>query len=311
MEKNKQKITIVGAGNVGSQTAFYAAIQNLADIILIDVVEGLPQGKALDIQQSLPLTNSTSTVLGTNNYQDTKNSNIVIITAGIARKPGMSREDLYSINANILKSVIENILLYSKNPILIIVTNPLDAMVKLAYDLSRLPKQRVIGMAGTLDTSRFKHFLAAELNCPPQQIDTIVLGTHGDAMVPIISHTHIAGKPLSQLLNPEKIEDVVKRTQHGGAEIVNYLKTGSAFFAPALAIVELLNAIINDAKKILPCSVLLQGEYNIHDIFMGVPVQLGKNGIEKIIELQLTPEEKTQLQQAAEHIRSIIPKIIK
>ncbi len=308
MNKNKSKITIVGAGNVGSQTAFYTALQNLGDIILIDIVESLPQGKALDIQQSLTLTNSTATVFGTNKYEDTANSDIIIITAGIARKPGMSREELYNINAGIIQFVVKNILLFSPNPIIIIITNPLDAMVKLVYELSHLPKHRVLGMAGTLDTARFKHFIAAQLNCPPQQIETFVLGTHGDAMVPIISHTTIKSQPITELLTQEKINDLVKRTQHGGAEIVNYLKTGSAFFAPAIAIVELLNAIINDTKETLPCSVLLQGEYNINNLFMGVPVQLGKEGVEKIIELELSAAEKIQLQQAAEHIRSITAK---
>ena len=307
MNQNKSKITIIGAGNVGSQTAFYAALQNLGNIILIDVVEGLPQGKALDIQQSLSLTSSTSTVIGTNNYADTTNSDIIIITAGIARKPGMSREELYHINAGIILSVLQNILSFSQNPIIIVVTNPLDAMVKLVYELSNLPKHRILGMAGTLDTARFKHFIAQELNCHPQQINTIVLGTHGDAMVPLLSHTTFNNQPLSQLLHQEKINEIVKRTQQGGAEIVNYLKTGSAFFAPALAIVELLNAILNNTKKILPCSVLLQGEYNVNDIFMGVPVQLGKEGVEKIIEIELSVEEKKQLQHAAEHIKSITP----
>ncbi len=307
MKKNNPTITIVGAGNVGSQTAFYAALQNLGNIILIDVVEGLPQGKALDIQQSLSLTNSTSTILGTNKYEDTKDSNIIIITAGIARKPGMSREELYTINAGIIQTVLQNILSFSQNPIIIVVTNPLDAMVKLVYDISRLPKHRILGMAGTLDTARFKHFIAQELNCPAQQINTLVLGTHGDAMVPILSHTTFNNQPISQLLHPEKINEIVKRTQHGGAEIVNYLKTGSAFFAPALAIVELLHAIINDTKATLSCSVLLQGEYNVQDIFMGVPVQLGKEGIENIVQIELSPEEKIQLQHAAEHIKSITP----
>ncbi len=307
MTKNKPKITIVGAGNVGSQTAFYTALQNLADIILIDVVEGLPQGKALDIQQSLSLTDSSAKVLGTNNYHDTKNSDIVVITAGIARKPGMSREELYTINAGIIQTVMQNILSFTPNPFIIVVTNPLDAIVKLVYDLSHLPKHHIIGMAGTLDTARFKHFIAAELHCPPQQIDTIVLGTHGDVMVPILSHTKINNRSITQLLDPEKITEIVKRTQHGGAEIVNYLKTGSAFFAPALAIVELLTAIINDTKKILPCSVFLQGEYNVQGIFMGVPVQVGKNGVEKIIEVELSAEEKLQLQNAAVHIHNITP----
>jgi len=301
------KLTIVGAGNVGSQAAFYAALKNLTEeIVLVDVVEGLPQGKALDLLEAMPIAGSNVQIKGSNNYEDSKDSDIVVITAGIARKPGMTREDLIGINTKIMTSVVTEVTKYSPDCILIVVTNPLDAMVQLAYQLSGFPKQRVLGMAGVLDTARFRTFLAQELKADVNQIEAMVLGSHGDLMVPVLSNCKVNGTAITELLPAQKIKEIVQRVKDGGAEIVSLLKTGSAFFAPGLAIAQMIEAIIKDQKKVLPCSVLLQGEYGVNDLFIGVPVRLGKAGAEEIVELDLNAVEKSDLHKSVEHVRELI-----
>lgn len=303
------KITIVGAGNVGSQAAFYAALKNLGDIILVDIVEGLAQGKALDILEAMPLAGSNVNITGSDDYNPSKDSDIVVVTAGIARKPGMSREDLIEINAKIIKAIIPEVVKYSPNCILIIVTNPLDAMVQLAYKLSGFPKNKVVGMAGVLDTARFRTFIAQELKVSVNDVEAMVLGGHGDLMVPLVNYCKVKEKPITQLLPKEKIDSIVQRVRGGGAEIVNLLKTGSAFFAPGLAIIEMVESILKDQKKILPCAALLEGEYSIDGIFAGVPVKLGTNGVEEIIELKLTEDENTAFKKSVEHVRELVKKI--
>lgn len=303
------KITIIGAGNVGTQAAFYAALKNLADLVLIDVIEGIPQGKALDIQQSLPIAGSNVNIIGSNNYTPSKDSDMVIITAGVPRKPGMTREDLIAINTKIMTSVISEVVKYSPNTILIIVSNPLDAMVHLAYNLSKFPKERILGMAGVLDSARFRTFIAQELNANVNDVKAMVLGGHGDSMVPIVNHCTVNGKPISLLLPLEKVEAIVQRVKNGGVEIVNYLKTGSAFFAPGLAVIEMAEAILKDQHKILPCSVLLEGEYGVNGLFIGVPVQLGRKGIEKIVELPLTEAEKKAFEKSVRETKELVEKL--
>ncbi|MEA3272273.1 MAG: malate dehydrogenase [Patescibacteria group bacterium] len=303
------KITIIGAGNVGSQTAFCAALKNLGGIVLIDTVDGLAEGKALDILESMPLAGEDVKIKGGMDYELTKNSDVVIVTAGVARKPGMSRDDLININADIMRSIIPEVVKRSPNTILIIVSNPLDAMVHLAHKLSGFPKNRVIGMAGVLDTARFKTFLAEETGANVKDIEALVLGGHGDLMVPVIGSCVIKNTPINQILSKEKIESIVERVRNGGAEIVGLLKTGSAFFAPGASIVEMTESILNDLKKTLPCAVLLEGEYEVNGIFVGVPVKLGKNGVEDIVEINLTEEEKQALQKSVEHIKILVKKI--
>jgi len=303
------KITIVGAGNVGSQAAFYAALKGLGEIILIDIVEGLPQGKALDILQSMPVAKLDVKITGSNDYADTKDSDIVVITAGIARKPGMSRDDLIETNAKIMKSIIAEVVKNSPDSILIIVSNPLDAMVWLAYKLSNFPKERVLGMAGVLDSSRFRTFLAQELNVSVNDVEAMVLGGHGDLMVPLVDHCKVQGKRLLEVLPKEKVDAIVKRVQNGGAEIVSLLKTGSAFFAPGLSVVEMMEAILDDSKKVLPCTVLLEGEYGVDGVFVGVPVKLGRKGICEIVEINLNNKEKIAFNKSVEHIKNLIQKV--
>lgn len=303
------KITIVGAGNVGSQAAFCAALKNLGEIVLIDLIDGLAEGKALDILESMPLDGNDTKIKGETDYSLTKNSDIVVITAGVARKPGMSRDDLININANIMRSIIPEVVKNSPNAILMIVSNPLDAMVHLAHKLSGFPKNRVIGMAGILDTARFKTFLAEETGASVKDIEALVLGGHGDLMVPVIGSCSVQNTPINQTLSKEKIENIVTRVRNGGAEIVGLLKTGSAFFAPGMSIVEMIESILKDLKKVLPCSVLLEGEYGVNGIFAGVPVKLGKNGVEEIVEIELTEEEKQALQKSVEHVRVLVEKI--
>lgn len=302
----RPKITIVGAGNVGSQAAFYSALKNLGEIVLIDIVEGLAKGKALDISESLPVAGTDTKIIGGEDYSLTQGSDIVVITAGIARKPGMSRDDLVNTNASIMRSIIPEVARHSPNCILIIVSNPLDIMVDLAYKLSGFPKNRVLGMAGVLDTARFKAFLRDETGASANEIEAVVLGGHGDLMVPVIGSCKINGKPLGEALSKEKLDEIVKRVQNGGAEIVGLLKTGSAFFAPGLSIVEMSESILNDLEKVLPCSVLLEGEYGMDGVFAGVPARLGKNGVEKIIEIPLSPEEKKLFKKSVEHIRKMV-----
>jgi len=298
------KITVVGAGNVGATAAQRVAEKELArTVVMVDVAEGIPQGKALDQWQSAPIEGFDSRVIGTNGYEETKDSDIVIITAGIARKPGMSRDDLLNTNAGIVKSVAEQVAKSSPNAILIIVSNPLDVMCYVAMKASGFPRERVIGMAGVLDTARYRAFLASELDCSVRDIQAMVLGGHGDTMVPLISYTSVSGIPITQLMDKAKLDAIVDRTRNGGAEIVKHLKTGSAYYAPSAGAVQMAEAIVNDQRRILPCAAWLQGEYGMKDLFLGVPCKLGKRGLEQVIEVQLTPDEKAALQKSADAVR--------
>ncbi len=294
------KITVIGAGHVGATAAYRIAEQQLAKkVVLLDIVEGIPQGKALDMYESGPIGLFDTKVQGTNNYSDTADSDIVLITAGLARKPGMSREDLLMKNATIVKEVTDQVMAHSSNPFIIMVSNPLDIMTHVGYVRSKLPKEKVIGMAGVLDSARFRSFIAEELNVSMQDINAFVLGGHGDSMVPVVKYTSVAGIPLTELMAQEKIDQLVERTRKGGAEIVNYLKNGSAYYAPAASAVEMIDTIVNDRKRILPCSVLLEGQYNINNIFIGAPVKLGKEGVEQILEINLDEPELEALQKSA------------
>ncbi len=302
----RKKITVVGAGMVGGTTAHRLADKELADVVLIDVIEGLPQGKGLDLAESAPIEGYDSRILGTQDYKDTANSDIVVITAGFPRKPGMSRDDLLRANYDIVKQTTEQVVKYSPNCILIVITNPLDAMAQTAYRVSGFSKNRVIGMAGVLDSARMRTFIAWELDVSVENVTAFVLGGHGDTMVPLPRYSTVAGIPLPDLLPKEKIDAIVKRTRDGGAEIVNLLKTGSAFYAPSAAIVEMVEAILKDKKKILPCAAYLEGEYGINGLFVGVPAKLGARGIEKIIEIQLTPEESAGLKKSAAAVKELV-----
>jgi malate dehydrogenase len=294
------KITVIGAGNVGATAALRIAEKQLAkEVVLIDIVEGIPQGKALDMYESGAVALFDTTVLGSNDYKDSADSDIVLITAGLARKPGMSREDLLKINATIIRDVTTEVMKYSANPIIIMVSNPLDVMTFVAWKASGLPKERVIGMAGVLDTARYKNFIAEALDVSMQDISAMVLGGHGDSMVPIVNYTNVAGIPLTELLPQDKIDALVERTRNGGIEIVNYLKTGSAFYAPAASAVEMIEGITKDRKRIIPCTTLLEGQYGIESVFCGVPVKLGKNGVEQILEINLTASELEALRKSA------------
>jgi malate dehydrogenase len=298
-----KKITIIGAGNVGAHAAVSAATLELGNIILLDTNADLAKGKALDITQSMALFHNDTIVKGTGDYEDTKGSDIVIITAGVSRKPGMSRDDLLEINANILVSIVKQIINYSPDCILIVVTNPINTMVQLAYETSGFSKNRVIGMAGILDGGRFKHYIAEELNVGASEVTTMVLGDHGALMVPLEDHCQVSGQPIAELMPRKRIEAIVEKVQHGGSEIVNLLKTGSAYFAPGLAVIQMAKAIIRDEHKMLPCAVYLEGEYGVNGAFVGVPVVLGSNGIERIIEIQLSDKEKKAFNISVEHIK--------
>lgn len=299
----RKKITVVGAGQVGSTVAQLTAYKNLGNVVLIDILEGVPQGKALDLQESGCLQVFDSIVTGTNDYRDTANSDIVVITAGLPRKPGQSREDLLAINANIVKSVTEEIMKYSTNPIIIVVSNPLDAMVYMAKQVSQLHKHRIMGMAGVLDSARLRTFVSLELDCSLVDVDAMVLGGHGDSMVPLPRYTCVSGVPITELMTQQQIDRVVERTRKGGAEIVGLLKKGSAFLAPGASVVKMIEAILQDKKRILPCTAYLEGEYGWKDIFFGVPVMMGINGIEKIIDLKLTDTERAALNVSAEDVK--------
>jgi malate dehydrogenase len=304
------KITVIGAGNVGATTAKLLVDKKLCnELILIDVLEGIPQGKALDMFESAPVEFSDVQVKGTNNYEDTVNSDIIIMTAGLARKPGMSRDDLQATNAGIVKSCIENASKKSPQAIIIVVSNPLDVMAYVAYKVSGFPKNRVIGMAGALDSSRFRCFVADELKVSVEDVTCFVLGGHGDTMVPLVRYSTVAGIPLPEILPKDKLDAIVKRTRDGGIEIVNYLKTGSAFYAPASGAVQMVEAIVKDKKKIIPSAAYLEGEYGLNDVFCGVPVKLGKNGIEEIIQIKLTDEEQSALNKSANDVKSNIIKL--
>ena len=300
-----RKVTVVGAGNVGATAAQRLAEKELCDVVLVDIVEGVPQGKALDLTEAAPIEKHDAKVNGSNGYEAAANSDIVIITAGIPRKPGMSRDDLISTNAGIIKSVTKQIVNVAPNAILIIVSNPLDAMCHVALEASGLPKNRVIGMAGVLDSARFRAFIAMELNVSVENTHAFVLGGHGDTMVPLPRYSTVAGIPITELMTKDRIDALVDRTANGGAEIVSLLKTGSAYYAPASAAVEMAEAIIKDKKKILPCAAYLQGEYGVNDLFIGVPVKLGKDGIEQIVEITLTEEEKAALKKSAAAVQGL------
>ncbi|MBM4348679.1 MAG: malate dehydrogenase [Deltaproteobacteria bacterium] len=306
---SRKKISIIGAGFVGATAAHWAAAKELGDIVLVDILEGIPQGKALDLFESAPVEGFDSNVIGTNTYEETKGSDIVIITSGVPRKPGMSREDLLEINRKIIESVVAEVTSKSPNAILIMVTNPLDTMTYLAVKKSGLPKERVMGMAGVLDTARYRAFIAMELGVSVEDIQALLLGGHGDEMVPLPRYTTISGIPLSQLLPKEKIDKLVDRARKGGGEIVNLLKTGSAFYAPSAGAIQMAEAILKDKKRILPCCVYLNGEYGLKDICFGVPVKLGEKGVESIIELDLTEEEKGLVAKSAESVKKSIEEL--
>ncbi|MBN1105850.1 MAG: malate dehydrogenase [Deltaproteobacteria bacterium] len=303
----RRKVTVVGAGNVGATAAMRVAEKELADVVLVDVLDGVPAGKALDLMEAAPVEKHDSKILGyTKDYSAAGDSDIVIITAGIPRKPGMSRDDLLSTNMKIMQTVVKDVASVAPKAVLIIVSNPLDAMCHVARDASGFPKQRVMGMAGVLDSARYRAFLAMELNVSVENIHAFVLGGHGDTMVPISRYSTVAGIPVTELLPPDRIKALEDRTRSGGAEIVNLLKTGSAYYAPASAAVEMAEAILKDKKKILPCAALLEGEYGIRDLFIGVPVKLGAGGIEQVIEIQLNDEEKKALHQSAAAVRGLV-----
>src|SRR5574337_2179032 len=284
----RNKVSIVGSGNVGATAAHWMAAKELADIVLIDILEGIPEGKGLDLLEAMPIEKRDSHVTGTNDYADTANSDIVVITAGIPRKPGMSRDDLLKTNHGIMKDVVGKVVKYSPNCILIIVSNPLDAMAQAAYKMSGFPRERVIGMAGVLDSARFRTFIAAELKVSVENVTAFVLGGHGDTMVPLPRYSTVAGIPITELMDQATIDRLVQRTRDGGAEIVKYLKTGSAYYAPSAATVEMVESILLDKKKVLPCAAYLEGEYGINGVFVGVPVNVGARGIEQIYQIKLT-----------------------
>ena len=302
----RKKISIIGAGFVGATTAHWAAEKELGDIVLMDILEGIPQGKALDLFEASPVEGFDARVIGTNDYGETKNSDVVILTSGVPRKPGMSREDLLDVNKKIMESVVAQVVEKSPKAIIIIVTNPLDTMTYLAFKRSGLPKERVIGMAGVLDTARFRAFIAMELGVSVEDIQALLLGGHGDEMVPLPRYTTISGIPLSQLLPKETIDRLVDRTRKGGGEIVNLLKAGSAFYAPGASAIQMTEAILKDKKRILPCCVYLNGEYGLKDICFGVPIKLGEAGVESIIQLHLTEEEKKLVTKSADSVKKSI-----
>ena len=302
----RHKVTIVGSGNVGATAAHWIASKELADVVLIDIVDGIPQGKGLDLLEAMPIEKRDSNIIGTNDYADTANSDIVVITAGIPRKPGMSRDDLLNTNHKIMNDVVGKIVHHSPNCILIIVSNPLDAMAQAAYKMSGFPRERVIGMAGVLDSARFRTFIAQELKVSVENVTAFVLGGHGDTMVPLPRYSTVAGIPITELMDQATVERIVQRTRDGGAEIVKHLKTGSAYYAPSAAVAEMVEAILKDKKKILPCAAYLNGEYGIHGLFVGVPVKLGAKGIEQIVEIKLTPDEKAELDKSVAAVKELI-----
>ncbi len=301
----RPKITVVGAGNVGATTAHWIVSRELADVVLVDIMEGIPQGKALDLYEATPVIKKDARVTGANDYAATAGSDIVIVTAGFPRKPGMTRDDLLRKNYEVIQATIEKVVALSPDCILILVTNPLDAMAQAAYRLSGFSRNRVIGMAGVLDSARFASFIALELGVSVENINAFVLGGHGDTMVPLPRFTTVAGIPITELLSPEAIEKLVRRTRDGGAEIVQLLKAGSAYYAPAAAVTEMAEAILKDKKKILPCAAYLEGEYGIHGLFIGVPCKLGARGIEDVIEIRLSPEERAQLEKSAAAVKEL------
>jgi malate dehydrogenase len=303
----KKKTAVIGAGHVGATTAMRLAEKELCDVVLIDIVEGVPEGKCLDLAQAASIEQHDCKLTGcANNYSEAEGADLVIITAGIPRKPGMSRDDLLSTNMGIMRSVTKDVVAAAPDAILIVVSNPLDAMCHVAYETSGFPKNRVVGMAGVLDSARFRAFIAAELDVSVENTHAFVLGGHGDTMVPLARYSTVAGIPITELMPPERVEAIVERTRSGGAEIVGLLKTGSAYYAPASASVEMAESILKDKKKILPCAAYLEGEYGIQDLFIGVPVKLGENGVEQIIEITLSDEEQKALQHSADAVKSLV-----
>ncbi|MEO8469170.1 MAG: malate dehydrogenase [Chloroflexota bacterium] len=306
---NRPRVTVVGAGNVGATTAQRIAEAGLADVVLVDIVEGLPQGKALDLAEAAPVMGHDARITGTNDYLDTAGSDIVVVTSGLARQPGMSRDDLLAKNAGIVRSVVEQAVKHSPDCILIIVTNPLDAMCHVAIEASGFPRERVIGMAGVLDSARFRTFIAMELGVSVEDTHAFVLGGHGDTMVPLPRYSTVAGIPITELMSPERVAALVDRTANGGAEIVALLKAGSAYYAPAASTYEMVDAILRDRKRVLPCAVRLDGEYGVDGLFVGVPVVLGSRGIERIIQIDLTAEENTAFQRSAAAVQELVDKL--
>ena len=301
----RKKVSIIGAGNVGSTAAHWLMAKELADVVMIDVVEGVPQGKALDLRQALPIERSDVHITGSNDYADTANSDVVIITAGLPRKPGMSRDDLLHTNFKIMSDVVQKVVAQSPESILIVVSNPLDAMAQAAYRQAGFNRERVIGMAGILDSARFRVFIAAELDVSVENVTAFVLGGHGDTMVPLPRYSTVAGIPITELIAPDRLAALVQRTRDGGAEIVKHLKTGSAYYAPSAAAVEMVEAILKDKRKILPCAAYLEGEYGIQGYFIGVPCKLGAAGLEKIVEIKLTEEEDAALKKSAAAVKEL------
>lgn len=302
----RNKITVVGAGNVGATAAHWCVAKELGDVVLLDVIEGVPQGKGLDLMQSNPLDGTDCWVKGTNNYEDTADSDVCIVTAGIARKPGMSRDDLLNTNYKIVSMVAENLARYSPNTVIIVVSNPLDVMTYTAWKASGFPANRVFGQAGVLDSARFRTFVAMELGASFEDVNALVLGGHGDTMVSVLSHANVGCIPVTKLIPAERLAEIVKRTANGGAEIVNFLKTGSAFYAPSASAVQMAEAVLKDKKRILPVAAYLNGEYGAKDIYTGVPAIIGGNGVEKVLEIDLTPEEKAGLDYSIQAVRDLM-----
>jgi malate dehydrogenase len=305
----RNKVTVIGAGNVGATTAQRIAEAGLADVVLVDIVEGLPQGKGLDLAEAAPVVGHDSRIVGTNDYADTAGSDIVVVTSGLARQPGMSRDDLLAKNAGIVRAVVEQAAKHSPNAILIIVTNPLDAMCHVAMQASGFPRERVLGMAGVLDSARFRTFIARELGVSVEDTHAFVLGGHGDTMVPLSRYSTVAGVPITELLPADRVKALEERTANGGAEVVALLKTGSAFYAPAASTFEMVDSILRDRKRVLPCAVLLQGEFGTRDLFVGVPVILGAGGMEKVLEIELTTDEQAAFDRSAAAVKELVDKL--
>jgi malate dehydrogenase len=302
----RNKVTVIGAGNVGATTAQRISEAGLADVVLVDIVEGLPQGKGLDLAEAAPVVAHDARVLGTNDYADTAGSDVIVVTSGLARQPGMSRDDLLTKNAGIVRSVVQQATAVSPDAILVVVTNPLDAMCHVALDASGFPRERVLGMAGVLDGARFRTFIAQELGVSVEDTHAFVLGGHGDTMVPLSRYSTVAGVPITELLSPERVRALEERTANGGAEIVGLLKTGSAFYAPAAGAFEMVEAILLDRKRVLPCAVLLRGEFGVDGLFVGVPIVIGRAGLERVFEIDLTAEERTAFERSANAVKELV-----
>jgi malate dehydrogenase len=305
----RNKVTVIGAGHVGATTAQRIAEAGLADVVLVDIIEGLPQGKALDLAEAAPVVSHDARIVGTNDYAETAGSDIVVVTSGIARKPGMSRDELMATNAGIVRDVVEQAVKVSPDSILIIVTNPLDAMCHVAMQASGFPRERVIGMAGVLDSARFRTFIAMELGVSVEDTHAFVLGGHGDTMVPLPRYSTVAGIPITELMSPERVQALVERTANGGAEIVALLKAGSAYYAPAASTFEMVDSILNDRKRVLPCAAYLQGEYGVDGLFVGVPIVIGAGGMERVIEIKLSDDERAAFQHSADAVRELVTKL--